>query len=144
MGTSGALIGRDRELEVLLEALERARDGACAVVLEGEAGVGKTALWRRAVQEAASRGWRILPSAPTGSEARLAFAALGDLLDRDLDEVAPALARPQRIALERALLRRAAPRAGAAPRGRRAHDRGGHAVGSAGAGRTGSTGGRDR
>ena len=81
--------------------------GACAAVLEGEAGVGKTALWRRAVQEARDRGWRILPSAPTGSEARLAFAALGDLLDRDLDEVAPSLPRPQRLALERALLRRA-------------------------------------
>jgi DNA-binding CsgD family transcriptional regulator len=105
--TSGALIARDRELEVLLEALERARSGACAVVLEGEAGVGKTALWRRAVQEAREGGWRILLSTPTGSEARLAFAALGDLLDRDLDEVAPGLPTPQRIAIERALLRRA-------------------------------------
>ncbi|MEA2146360.1 MAG: hypothetical protein QOG59_1947, partial [Solirubrobacteraceae bacterium] len=61
------------------------------------------------MQEAREGGWRILSSAPTGSEARLAFAALGDLLDRDLDEVAPSLPAPQRIAIERALLRRAGP-----------------------------------
>lgn len=106
MQPSGELIGRDRELGALLEALERARHGARAMVLEGEAGVGKTALWRRGLKEARERGWRILPSAPTGSEARLAFAALGDLLDREFDAVAPSLPRPQRIAIERALLRR--------------------------------------
>ena len=94
---------------MVLESRRRACGGACAVLLEGEAGVGKTALWRCGVQDARADGWRILHSAPTGSESRLGFAALGDLLDRDWDELAPALARPQRIALERALLRRGAP-----------------------------------
>jgi DNA-binding NarL/FixJ family response regulator len=74
-------------------------------VLEGEAGVGKTALWRRALEIAADRGWRILSSAPAGSEARLAFAALGDLLDLAIDDALPALPGPQRRVLEVALLR---------------------------------------
>lgn len=77
-------------------------------MLEGEAGVGKTALWRRAVDIAGERGCRLLISAPAGSEARLAFAALGDLLDLDIDAALPALPGPQRRALEIALLRREA------------------------------------
>ena len=74
-------------------------------MLEGEAGVGKTALWRRALDAAAESGWLTLASAPAGSEARLAFAALGDLLDLVIDDDLPALPRPQRRALEVALLR---------------------------------------
>lgn len=81
------------------------RAGPRAVVLEGEAGVGKTALWRRAIDAAGERGYRRLISAPAGTEARLAFAALGDLLDLEIDAVLPALPRPQRLALEVALLR---------------------------------------
>jgi DNA-binding CsgD family transcriptional regulator len=74
-------------------------------VLEGDAGVGKTAIWRRGLDVAADRGWRILSSAPAGSEARLAFAALGDLLDLVVDDALPALPGPQRRVLEVALLR---------------------------------------
>lgn len=81
------------------------RAGPHAVVLDGEAGVGKTALWRRAVEAAAERGCRRLISAPGGAEARLAFAALGDLLDLEIDAVLSTLPGPQRRALEVALLR---------------------------------------
>ena len=90
---------------MLLHAIAALDDGPRAVVLEGEAGVGKTALLRRALDLAAERGWRILSSAPAASEARLAFAALGDLLDPVIDEVLSALPRPQRRGLEIALLR---------------------------------------
>ena len=89
----------------MLDAIEAPDDGPRAIVLEGEAGVGKTALWCRALDVAAERGWRILSSAPAGSEARLAFAALGDLLDLVVDDALPALPRPQRRGLEVALLR---------------------------------------
>jgi DNA-binding CsgD family transcriptional regulator len=103
--TSEQLIGRDREFGLLVEAIEAAGDGPRAIVLEGEAGVGKTALWRAALQSAAERGWRILSSAPAGSEARLAFAALGDLLDPAIDDALPTLPGQQRRVLEIALLR---------------------------------------
>lgn len=103
--TSDQLIARDRELGVLLDAIAAPDHGPRAVVLEGEAGVGKTALLRRALDVAADAGWRILSSAPAASEARLAFAALGDLLDPVIDDALPALPRPQRRGLEIALLR---------------------------------------
>ncbi len=76
------------------------------MVLDGEAGVGKTALWRSALDAAPERGWRTLISAPAGSEARFSFAALGDLLDREIDDTLPSLPEPQRKAMEVALLRR--------------------------------------
>lgn len=91
---------------MLFEALDSARAGTYAVVLEGDAGVGKTALWRRVLENAPERGWRVLASAPAGSEAALSFAVLGDLLDRELKSVLPLLPAPQRAALEVALLRR--------------------------------------
>jgi DNA-binding CsgD family transcriptional regulator len=90
---------------VLLDAIEASDDAPRAIVIEGEAGVGKTALWRRALDLATERGWRILTTAPAGSEARLAFAALGDLLDLVIDDVLPAIPGPQRRGLEVALLR---------------------------------------
>jgi DNA-binding CsgD family transcriptional regulator len=90
---------------VLLDAITALDDGPRAIVLEGEAGVGKTALLRRAIEVAAAGGWRILSSAPAASESRLAFASLGDLLDLVIDEALPLLPKPQRRGLEIALLR---------------------------------------
>ena len=100
------LIAREREQEVLLAALEPGRGEARAVVLEGETGVGKTALWRQVIEAAPARGWHVCACAPASSEAGLSFAALGDLLDGELDSVLPVLPSPQRAALEVALLRR--------------------------------------
>jgi len=76
------------------------------VLVEGEPGLGKTVLWRRALDQAPALGWRALVSAPAASEARLAFAALGDLLELDVDDALATLPEPQREALEIALLRR--------------------------------------
>ena len=90
---------------MLLDAVAALDGGPRAVVLEGEAGVGKTALLRRALHVGSGAGWRILSSAPAASETRLAFAALGDLLDPVIDETLPSLPRPQRRGLELALLR---------------------------------------
>lgn len=104
--TSEKLIARSRELGVLLEVLDPTLTQARAVVLEGEPGVGKTALWRYAVEAAQERGFSVITSAPAASEAPLAFAALGDLLDVRLDDALCALPSPQREALEIALLRR--------------------------------------
>jgi len=74
-------------------------------LLEGEAGIGKTTLWRWGLEQAETRGRHVLTCAAVSSEAKLAFTALRDLLARAFDEAAPRLPIPQRRALDVALLR---------------------------------------
>jgi DNA-binding CsgD family transcriptional regulator len=102
------IVGREEELHAISSFVaEHAPPGA--MVIEGGAGIGKTTLWRWGVERAAERGWRVLSAGPAVSEARLAFAAIGDLLDGVLDAVGPRLPPPQRNALEVALLLAEAP-----------------------------------
>ena len=72
------IVGRDEELAVVDRFCERPRPAA--LVIDGEPGIGKTILWREAVQEAETRGHRVLSASPTEAETQLPFAALGDLL----------------------------------------------------------------
>ena len=72
-------------------------------MLEGEAGMGKTTLWRAGVESARGQGLTVLQAQPVESETTLSFAGIGDLLDPFLDEVLDGLAAVQRRALERAL-----------------------------------------
>jgi DNA-binding CsgD family transcriptional regulator len=74
------------------------------LVLEGEAGIGKSTLWRAAVEEASAQAARVLSSSPAEAERGLAFAGLGDLLEPVLHEVLPSLPPPRRRALETVLL----------------------------------------
>jgi DNA-binding CsgD family transcriptional regulator/tetratricopeptide (TPR) repeat protein len=101
---ASALIGRVAELEALREALTEV-PGPRAVVLEGEAGIGKTALWRAGVAEAGNRALRVLTARPVEAETALSHAALGDLLGPLHDEFAGEVPGPQRHALDVALLR---------------------------------------
>ena len=100
------IVGREEELGSLTAFLERRAPthGPIAIALEGEAGIGKSTLWRAAVEAARGRGLRVLSSRPAESERALAYAGLGDLLDGVLDDVLPALTPPRRRALEVALL----------------------------------------
>ena len=75
-----------------------------AVALEGEAGIGKSTLWREAVEAAQVRGLRVLTARTAETERTFAHAGLGDLLDDLLPELVPTLTPPQRRALEVALL----------------------------------------
>ena len=97
------LVGREHELAAIAEFLE-ADAAACAVVIEGEPGIGKTTVWEAAVTAAAERGFQPLRARPGGSEAKLAFSGLADLLGEALPGVLSELPRPQRRALEIALL----------------------------------------
>jgi len=103
------IVGRDVELEEIGRFLASGSDGTSTLVLEGAAGVGKTTLWDAGVRLATDAGHRVLRCRPVESEARLSYAALGDLLDLEL----PPLPGPQRRALDAALLRDGA--AGPAP-----------------------------
>jgi DNA-binding CsgD family transcriptional regulator len=102
------VVGREAELAVI-ESVCRRPDGR-SVLLVGEPGIGKTALWDAGVQLAAARGLLVLKARPGGSEARLPFSSLIDLCEGiDLDPLTGVPA-PQRAALEVALLRREPPR----------------------------------
>ena len=100
----GVVVGRDAELAVIRDFLSRISQGAAALVLEGEAGVGKTTLWSAAIDDAEARGLRVLRARPAESETALSFAGLGDLLEPVLAETLGSLPSPQRRALSRALV----------------------------------------
>ena len=79
-----------------------------ALVVEGEAGAGKSRLWRAALEVAANAGCRVLRSEPSASETDSPFAGLSDLLATTLPSLADGIPRPQLEAIEVALLLRSA------------------------------------
>jgi tetratricopeptide (TPR) repeat protein len=100
-----ARFGRQAELARISSFLDAVPTGPEALILGGEAGIGKSALWLETLEQARALSYRALSSRPTEAEARLSFAALGDLLDGVVDEALDPLPPPQRSALEVALLR---------------------------------------
>jgi DNA-binding CsgD family transcriptional regulator len=98
------LVGREQELGELARFLDAVPAGPVGLLLEGDAGIGKTTLWREAVLGALDRSYRVLSCRPVESEAQLAFTALGDLLEEVPDSATAELPAPQRRALEIALL----------------------------------------
>jgi DNA-binding CsgD family transcriptional regulator len=99
------IVGREEDRATVEAFVGRDGRGASALVLEGEAGIGKSTLWLAGVQVARSRGLRVLLSRPAEAERGLAHAGLGDLLEDALPDVAPLISTPMRRALEIALLR---------------------------------------
>jgi len=101
------LLGRDREREAIVRALESARGGTSATLaLVGEAGIGKTALLDHAAERAA--GMRVLRARGIESEAQIPFASLLELLRPALG-VLDRIPQPQEAALEGALALRPGP-----------------------------------
>src|SRR5215211_4089608 len=98
------VVGRDQEVAALATYLDARTRLPAVLLLEGEAGIGKTTLWRQGIELARARGYRVLSCRGSVSEAQLSFVALGDLLGDELQEVLPALPRPQAKALAVALL----------------------------------------
>jgi hypothetical protein len=95
------LLGRDRELAKLYALVDRIEEQGGALVVRGEAGIGKSALFAASKQRALHRGVTVVSTAGALSEARLAFAGLHQLLLPLLDGL-DLLPDPQRRALEAA------------------------------------------
>jgi DNA-binding CsgD family transcriptional regulator len=105
VGVSADVIGRAAELEAVDRFLELAAGGLASLLIDGDAGIGKTALWRASLDRARHHGARILRSAPAESERSLTLGGLTDLLwDVTAEEMA-VLSTVQRHALEIAVLR---------------------------------------
>lgn len=101
----GGIIGRERELATAALFLDHLDGGCAGLVFAGGAGIGKTTLWSAAVAQARERGLCALSTRVIESEAKLGFAALGDLLEPVVDDLLAELPEPQRQALAVALLR---------------------------------------
>jgi Cdc6-like AAA superfamily ATPase len=102
---SKAVIGREPELRGVEEMLDAIEGGPMALVIEGEVGIGKTALWKQGLAAASGRSYRVLACRPNDAEVQLAYAALGDLLAEVPEVDLAKLPGPQRRALEVAPLR---------------------------------------
>jgi DNA-binding CsgD family transcriptional regulator len=100
-----AIVGRDAELDALETWLEM--PSSRVLLLEGDAGIGKTTLWRAGVVRARERGHRVLTAEAVQAETQLSFTALRDLLEGAFDDVADELPGPQREALGVTLLHEA-------------------------------------
>ena len=74
------------------------------MVVEGEAGIGKTTFLLHVAEQAAARGFQVLSTGGALTEARYAYAAVADLLDTVDPAVLADLPAVQRTALERVLL----------------------------------------
>jgi DNA-binding CsgD family transcriptional regulator len=83
--------------------LAGAIDDTSALVLDGEAGIGKTTRWFEAMTRARELGFRVISAQLAAAESELPYTALADLL-RGLDEEASVLPDLQKHALERVLL----------------------------------------
>src|SRR5215218_10437673 len=95
------LFGRERESGRIDEVLDAAREGRSgALVVRGEAGIGKSALLNAAVERA--NGMKVLRALGVESEVDVAFSGLHELLRPALSSV-EAIPEAQAIALRAAL-----------------------------------------
>ena len=97
-------MGRDAEIGEIRAFLSAVPGEPAAVAITGDAGIGKTVVWRHLVQ-AAGRSATVLSCRPAPAERPLAFSALDDLFGDVAGQVLPALPGPRRRAVELALLR---------------------------------------
>lgn len=79
---AGELAGRGREMQGVQALLQQARGGTAVLILDGQAGIGKTTVCRAAAEAAAEAGFTVLTTAGAAAEMSLAWAGLADLLAR--------------------------------------------------------------
>lgn len=95
---TAALVGRQRELGAIETALDQARDGRRQVVLiEGEAGIGKTRLAQSAIEEAHRRGFVSFLAGAEYLERGRAFGPVIDALGLLVDSPDPKRADVARL-----------------------------------------------
>ncbi len=104
----GGLVGREPELVALSRFVHDLTEKPLDLLFEGEAGIGKTVLWRAGVEAAQGAGHRVLVSRPGENEMGLSYSGIGDLIGDVFDEALAEAPSPQREALEIALLHREA------------------------------------
>lgn len=98
------MVSRDAECAAIAEFLDGASREPTILVIDGEAGIGKTTLWLAGVEQARERNFQVLATRPAQTESVMAYVSLADLLSRVDATVVNGLPDPQRRALDRVLL----------------------------------------
>ncbi|MDT5265123.1 MAG: hypothetical protein QOI90_1749, partial [Mycobacterium sp.] len=99
------VVSRPAEQLAVGEFLATAALEPAALVLEGEAGIGKTTVWLDGLERARELGFRVLSTRVAEAESVFAYAGLAALLDDVESDAFDALPGPQRLAMDRVLLR---------------------------------------
>ena len=94
----GPIFGREPERSQLYELVDRVHERGAALLVRGEAGIGKSTLLAAACRRAEDVGMQVLHATGVQSEAQLPFAGLHQLVLPVLGE-ADRLPAPQRTAL---------------------------------------------
>ncbi|OBH24410.1 hypothetical protein A5692_04845 [Mycobacterium sp. E342] len=95
---------RAAEAEDVSDFLDACSTRPACLLLEGEAGIGKTTLWLAAIEQARTRGMHVLTARAAATESVTAYISLADLFSGLRAEVLDALPAPQRVAVDRMLL----------------------------------------
>src|ERR1700676_1041607 len=96
---------RPAEARVVADFLASASVGPCALMVEGEPGIGKTTLWWAATEQAGDQGFQVVVAHGAAAESVIAYGALDDLM-RGVDAgMYATLPGPHRLAVDRILLR---------------------------------------
>ncbi len=99
-----ALVGRQAELARIDAFVAAATGGARSLVLVGEAGIGKSALWRVGIERARAAGHVVLPARPAEEELSFPLVAVVDMFEAVGADLAPLLAGESHAAHGRAFL----------------------------------------
>jgi hypothetical protein len=94
---------RSAEWHRVRDFAQQVRASPAALAIQGEAGAGKSTLWRAGIGAAAAAGYRLLRSEPSASETDLSFAGLSDLLAEISPLTEAGIPGPQLEALQVAL-----------------------------------------
>jgi DNA-binding CsgD family transcriptional regulator/tetratricopeptide (TPR) repeat protein len=99
------VVGRSYESQAITGFLESAGTQPSALLIEGEAGVGKSTLWLAAIEKAGDRGFHTLSAGAPQAESVLEYGAVADLLADLAPEVFNGLPDVQKAVIDRVLLR---------------------------------------
>jgi DNA-binding CsgD family transcriptional regulator len=102
----GRIVGRAAEVRTIDDFLTSLAERPSGLVIDGEAGIGKTTLWSAGVQRARERGFRVFAARASQVHSALPYGVVADLIgDVDCKHL-DGLPEVQRAALDR-ILRRA-------------------------------------
>jgi DNA-binding NarL/FixJ family response regulator len=101
----GAVIGRSDDLRAIAQYLEVAGTRPSALLIDGEAGIGKSTLWVSALERAAEVGFHTVSASASKAETEMEYGTVADLLGEIDREVLVGMPEAQLSAIDHVTLR---------------------------------------